>query len=149
MIRQLLKLGELLPRILRGEFRIDPERGVVEYQGMRIVSIPAATLVDLADSVRELVGEGVYVVLAGLGRSLARSMKKALGDVSLERIVEVAKLAGFGRAELSGGSLVIEELPVDAPQYVEYVARGFFEELLGRPVPVECSAGRCVVKLAD
>lgn len=148
MLRQLIKLAELLPKVLRGEFTIDLDRGVVELQGMRIVSVPATTLVDLAETIREVVGDGVYVILRSLGRSLAKNLARSLGDASIDRIVEVAKLAGFGNAVVSGGELVIRDLPIAAPEYAEYVAAGFFEELLGREVPVRCSGDSCVVRLA-
>jgi len=164
-LSSLVSLVGALRKVVKGDIKIDTERGLFTLSGERLIVIPSSSLIYLWRELYALIGEGTNVVFEGLGRSAALSVKKVLGldegdpRIILRRIADACRVAGFGQMSFTvdGDSYMVmikyPPLPKsNDPQFYEAVARligGSIQGFLGNLEiqEIRCNEDECIMRI--
>jgi hypothetical protein len=144
----MMELFGALKKILKGELKIDMDRGVIEYRGRRIIAIPADTAEAFVTALRRYVGDAAALVFAIEGEATGRVIREMFewksGTEALRGLREMAKLGGFGIISTAGGEsppcIEMTNLPIrvsqDAADIYRLHIEGFLMGLCLEPMSV-------------
>ncbi|ACB39067.1 hypothetical protein Tneu_0109 [Pyrobaculum neutrophilum V24Sta] len=122
-----------LGKLLRGDLKLKPEEGVLEYRGQRLVALPASAIDAAVKEMEKYFGEAAVIVMERMGAAVGAAVRNALGwktgEEALRELPQMAPLAGLGKIRVQGDRLEMENMPEDVdPAVLRYIA-GFLEGL--------------------